>query len=123
MCEIALRLHPYPPLYYLGHTLNAYYWVGRLAESLALAKQLIDLGRKGEYTLAVVWGLLGSALEKIKLGRHSEARQDADGILKIWPWFNLDYFRSFSHYKDSAHAEQRVDELRMAGIPEQPPSQ
>ena len=123
MCEIAIRLHPYPPLYYLGHTLNAYYWVGRYDESLALAKRLIDLGRKVEYTLGVVWGLFGSAIAKIKLGRLSEAIQDADEILKIWPWFNLDYFRSFSHYKDSAHAEQRIDELRMAGIPEHPPSQ
>ena len=123
MCEIAIRLHPYPPLYYLGHTLNAYYWVGRYDESLALAERLIDLGRKVEYTLGVVWGLFGSAIAKIKLGRLSEAIQDADEILKIWPWFNLDYFRSFSHYKDSAHAEQRIDELRMAGIPEHPPSQ
>jgi len=123
MCEMAIRLHPYPPLYYLGHTLNAYYWVGRYDESLALAERLIDLGRKVEYTLGVVWGLFGSALAKIKLGRLSEARQDADEILKIWPWFNLDYFRGFSHYKDSAHAEQRIDELRMAGIPEHPLSQ
>ncbi|MGV7224614.1 MAG: adenylate/guanylate cyclase domain-containing protein [Nitrospinales bacterium] len=123
MCEIAIRLHPYTPLYYLGHTLNAYYWVGRYDESLALAKRLIDLGRNVEYTWGVVWGLFGSAIAKIKLGRLSEAIQDADEILKIWPWFNLDYFRSFSHYKDSAHAEQRIDELRMAGIPEHPLSQ
>ena len=123
MCEMAIRLHPYPPLYYLGHTLNAYYWIGRYDESLALAERLIDLGGKAEYPLGVVWGLFGSALAKIKLGRLSEARQDADGILKIWPWCNLDYFRSFAHYKDSAHAEQRNDELRMAGIPEHPPAQ
>jgi len=44
MCEMAIRLHPYPPLYYLGHTLNAYYWVGRYDESLVLAERLIDLG-------------------------------------------------------------------------------
>jgi adenylate cyclase len=123
MCEMAIRLHPYPPLYYLGHTLNAYYWVERYDESLALAERLIDLGRKVEFTLGVVWGLFGSALAKIKLGRLTESRRDADEILKIWPWFNLDYFRSFSHYKNSAHAEQRIDELRMAGIPDHPYSQ
>jgi len=71
----------------------------------------------------MVWGLSGSALAKIKLDRISEARQDAGEILKIWPWFNLDYFGSWSNYKDSAHAEQRNNELRMAGIPEHPPSQ
>ena len=42
MCETAIRQHPYPPLYYLGHTLNAYYWVGRYDDSLALAEQLIE---------------------------------------------------------------------------------
>jgi adenylate cyclase len=101
MCEIAIRLHPYTPLYYLGHTLNAYYWVGRYDESLALAERLIDQSRKVEFPLGVVWGLWGSALAKVKLGRLSEAIQDANEILKILPWFNLDYFRSFSHYKDS----------------------
>jgi adenylate cyclase len=123
MCEMAIRLHPHSPLFYLGHTLNAYYWVGRYDESLAFAERLIDMGRKVGFPLGVVWGLFGSALAKIKLGRMSEARQDADEILKIWPWYNLDYFGSISHYKDSAHAEQRIDELRMAGIPEHPPSQ
>jgi len=123
MCEMAIRLHPYSPLYYLGHTLNAYYWVGRYGESLALAEQLIDLSRKVGFEVGVVWGLRGSALAKIKLGLLSEARQDADELLKIWPWFNLDFLRSIWHYKNSAHAEQRVDELRMAGIPDHPPSQ
>ena len=80
ICEIAIRLHPYPPLYYLGHTLNANYWVGRNDESLALAGRLIDQGQKVAYTLGMVWGLFGSALAKIKFGRLAEARQDADEI-------------------------------------------
>ena len=70
----------------------------------------------------MVWGLFGSALANIKLGRLNEARQNASEIIKIWPWFNLEFFRSFSNYKDSAHEEQRIDELRMTGIPEYPPS-
>ena len=123
MCEMAIRQHPYTPLYYFGHTLNAYYWAGRYDDSLALAEQLIDLSRKREFALGMVWGLHGSATRKIKLGRLNEARQDADEILKIWPWFNLDYYGSIYHYKDSAHSEQGIDGLRMAGIPEHPPSQ
>ena len=123
MCETAMRLHPHTPLYYLGHTLNAYYWAGRYDESLALATRLIDLSRKAEYEWGMVWGLFGSALAKIKLGRLSEARQDADEILKIWPWFNLEYYGTIYHYKDSAHAEHGIEGLRMAGIPEHPPSQ
>lgn len=123
MCEMAMRLHPHPPLYYLGHTLNAYYWVGRYEESLALAGQQIDKSRNAGFTLGVVWGLTGSIMVKIKLGRLSQARQDADEILKIWPWYNLDYIRSIYFYKDSANLEHWIDGLRIAGIPEHPPSQ
>jgi len=123
MCEMAMRLHPHAPLYFLGHTLTAYYWVERYDESLALAERLVDLGRKAGFMLGVVWGHTGSALVKIKLDRLSEARQDADEILKIWPWYNLDYMRSIYFYKDSANLEHWMDGLRMAGIPEHPPSQ
>jgi len=123
MCEMARRLHPHAPLYYLGHTLTAYYWVGRYDESLAFAERLIDLCRKVGFTLGVVWGHTCSARVKIKLDRLNEARQDADEILKIWPWYNLDYMRSIYPYKDSANLEHWIDGLRMAGIPEHPPAQ
>ena len=123
MCEMAMRLHPHAPIYYLGHTLTAYYWVGRYDESLALAERLIDLARRTGFVLGVVWGHSCSAVVKNKLGRQSEGRQDADEILKIWPWYNLDYARSIYFYKDSAHLEHWIDGLRTAGIPEDPPSQ
>jgi adenylate cyclase len=122
MCEMAIRLHPHAPLYYLGHTLTAYYWVGRYDESLALAERLVGLGRKVGFMLGVVWALMDSALVKIKLDRLGEARQDAAEILKIWPWYNLDYVRSIIFYKDSAHLEHWIDGLRTSGIPEHPPS-
>jgi adenylate cyclase len=123
MCETAMRLHPRAPLYYLGHTMTAYYWVGRYNESLALAGQHIDNCRKAGFMLGAVWGLTGSIMVKIKLGRLSEARQNAEEILKIWPWYNLDYARSIYFYRNPAHSAQVIDGLRMAGIPEHPPSQ
>jgi adenylate cyclase len=123
MCEMAMRLHPHAPLYYLGHTLTAYYWVGRYEEALTLAERLIEVGREAGFTLGVVWGHTCSVIVKIRLGRLGEARQDADEILKIWPWYNLDYIRSIYFYKDSANMEHWIDGLRMAGIPEHAPSQ
>ncbi len=123
MCEMAMRLHPHPPLYYLGHTLVAYYWTGRYEESLAVAEQHIEKSRKAGFALGEVWGLMGSALVKIKLGRLSEARQDAEEILKTWPWYNLDYVRSIIFYKDLTSLEHYIDGLRTAGIPEHAPSQ
>ncbi|MGD2269782.1 MAG: adenylate/guanylate cyclase domain-containing protein, partial [Desulfobacterales bacterium] len=50
MCEKAMRLHPHTPVYYFIHTMQAYYWVGRYEESLAMAEQLIDRSRKMGYT-------------------------------------------------------------------------
>ncbi len=123
MCEMAMRLHPHAPLYFLTHTLYAYYWVGHYDEPLALAEQHIDKSRKAGFTIGVVWALMGSIMVEIKLGRLTEARQDAEEILKIWPWYNLDYVRSIIFYKDSAHLQHWIDGLRTAGIPEQAPSQ
>lgn len=123
MCETAMRLHPHAPLYFLTHTLYAYYWVGRYDESLALAKKHIEKSQKAGFTVGVVWALMGSIMAKIKLGRLKQAGQDAEGILNIWPWYNLDYVRSVIFYKDSAHLEHWIDGLRVAGIPEHPLSQ
>ena len=123
MCETAMRLHPHAPLFYLTHTLYAYYWVGRYNESLTLAEKHIEKSRKAGFTIGVVWALMGSIMVKIKLGRLSEARQDTDEILNIWPWFNLDYICGIFLYKDSAHLEHWIDGLRTAGIPEHPASQ
>ena len=87
------------------------------------AVRLTLLGRKVGFTLGVVWGHTCSARVKIKLDRLNEARQDADEILKIWSWYNLDYMRSIYLYKDSANLEHWIDGLRMAGMPEHAPSQ
>ena len=123
MCETAMRLHPHAPLYFVGWLLVAYYWGDRYDESLALAELHIDKSRKAGFTLGVVWGLMGSILVKIKRGRLIEARQDAEEILKIWPWYDLNYIRSILFYKDSAHLEHWIDGLRTSGIPEHSPSQ
>jgi adenylate cyclase len=123
MCERAMRLHPHAPLYFLAWLLVAYYWVGRYDESLAVAEQHIDKSRKAGSTMGVVWGLTGSIMVKIKLGRLNEARKNAHETLKTWRWYNLDYIRSIYIYRDSAHLEHWIDGLRMAGIPEHPPSQ
>jgi hypothetical protein len=94
-----------------------------LQSGLFLAELHIEKSRKAGFTLGVVWGLMGSIMVKIKLGRLSEAKQDAEEILKIWTWYNLDYVRSIIFYKDSKHLEHWIDGLRAAGIPEHPPSQ
>ena len=64
-------------------------------------------------------GVHGVAEDTINVAaRLSEAVHDADEILTIWPWYNLDYVRSIFYYSDPAHLEHWIDGLRRAGIPE-----
>jgi tetratricopeptide (TPR) repeat protein len=123
MCEKAIRLHPYSPLYYLGLLMKTYRWVGRYDESLAIAEQLIERSRKVKYWAGVVWGYASSAIIYIKLGRESDARENVAKLLKINPKYSLDFVRLANHYKDPAHLQEVLDDMRKAGVPEHPPSQ
>jgi adenylate cyclase len=120
MCEKAMRLHPHMPIYYAGHMMSAYYWVGRYEESLAMAEQLIDQYRKIGYRGWGVWGYWGSARAKVRLGRENEAREDVAKLLKINPNYSLELDRRNTLYK-SALIEQEHVYLRRAGVPEHPP--
>ncbi|MGV7224727.1 MAG: adenylate/guanylate cyclase domain-containing protein [Nitrospinales bacterium] len=122
MYEKAIRLHPHTPLYMLGHTIYAYYWVGRYDEALAMADQLIDRSTKVGYDGGLWFGYQGSAIAHIRLGQESEAREDIAKYLKVWPGYNLDHYRTTLHYKDQAHTEQILADLRRAGAPDHPPS-
>ncbi len=120
MCEKSIRLHPHTPIYYFGHTMTAYYWVGRYEESLAMAELLIDKGRKTGVRIYERWGYWGSARAKIRLGRLNEAREDVAKFLEIVPGHNLDLDRRYTLYKPEI-IEQEHDDMRKAGFPEHAP--
>jgi adenylate cyclase len=119
MCEEAMRLHPHTPLWYLGHMMNAYYWVGRYEESLATAERLVDLG-KAKTPKIVWWGYWGTARAKVRLGRESEAREDVAKLLKLRPEYSLELDRRNTLYKP-ALIEREHEDMRKAGFPEHPP--
>jgi len=123
MCEKAIRLHPYSPIYYLGYLMMAYRWVGRYDESLAIGKQLIERSRKEKNWMGVAWGYSASAVTHIKLGKESDAREDVSQLLKINPKANLDDMGKGQLYKDPTHLKQILADLRKAGVPEHQPSQ
>jgi len=122
MCEKAIRLHPHTPLYMFAHMSYAYYWVGRYDEALAMADQLIDRSLKAGYRGGLFFGYQAAAIAHIRLGQENKAREDIAEYLKVWPGYNLDYYRTTLHYKDQAHTEQVLADLRKAGAPEHPPS-
>jgi adenylate cyclase len=120
MCEKALRLHPRTPMYYFGHMMNAYYWVGRYEESLAMAEQLINRGRKANIGRMAWWGYWGSARAKVKLDRVKEARDDVAESLRINPNYSLELDRRNTLYKPEI-IKQEHDVMRKAEFPEYAP--
>ncbi|MGD9032466.1 MAG: tetratricopeptide repeat protein, partial [Desulfobacteraceae bacterium] len=56
-----------------------------------------------------------------QLGRVEEARTYAAELLKMMPNFSLEGFRKVYAYKDPAHLERILVNLRKAGLPETPP--
>jgi adenylate cyclase len=120
MCENAIRLHPHTPIYYLGHMMSAYYWVGRYEESLAMAEQLMDRGKKTKSWGMVWWGYWGAARAHIKLGQEDKAREDVANLLKIRPDYCLDLDRRNTLYKPEI-IEREHAVMRKAGMPNSPP--
>ena len=121
-CETAIRIHPHTPLYMFGHTIYAYYWAGRYNEAVAMADRLIDRSIKAGWNAGLCYGYQGLAISNIRLGRDNEAQENIAKYLKVWPGYNLEFYRSTLHYKDQAHTEQVIADLRKAGAPEHPPS-
>jgi adenylate cyclase len=122
MCEKAIRLHPHTPINYFGQMMNAYYWVGRYEESLAMAEQLMDRGKKAKSWGMVWWGSWGAARANIRLGQEKKARENVATMLKIRPNFGLYGDRKNTLYKPELIEQEHAD-LRKAGMPEYAPSQ
>ena len=122
MCEKAIRLHPHTPINYFGHMMSAYYWVERYEESLAMAEQLMDRGKKAKSWGMVWWGNWGAARAHIRLGQEKKARENVATMLKIRPNFGLYGDRKNTLYKPELTEREHAD-LRKAGMPELSPSQ
>jgi adenylate cyclase len=122
MLEKGFRLQPHTPTWYFGHMMSAYYWVGRYEESLSMAEQLIERGRKATQWMFVWWGNWGAARAHIRLGQEKKARENLATMLKIRPNFGLYGDRKNTLYKPELIEREHAD-LRKAGMPEYAPSQ
>jgi adenylate cyclase len=119
ICEKAIRLHPYAPLYYFSSLSNAYYWVGRYEESLAVAEQLINRSKKAGFRTGERWGFWFSARAKVKLGRESEAKEDFAKFLELAPGWTWKSDLRNTLYKPEIKAQEHQDMLvlRLPGHP------
>jgi adenylate cyclase len=117
--ETAIRLQPYYPDWYILGLCMAYYYVGRYEDAVSAVKQALHRAEKQgtmNYAIHIVM-----AVNYIQLGKENQARYHAEETLRLNPEYNLEVARRFAPYKDPAHVEKQIADLRKAGIPEKPP--
>jgi len=119
LAERAVRLAPYCPDFYLSVLAQAYRQADRYQDALAMYTKALDRARKNKGN--VVTPMIGLVDVYVQLDREEEARTFTSEILRILPNFNLDGFSRIYGYKNPAHTERILFNLRKAGLPETPP--
>ena len=118
--EMAMRLEPYYPAWFLSDVLlPSYSQAGRYEEMLAIAEKLFERALKGECPPQMAHRLLASSYAR--LDRMEEARDHAAKSLKIDPNFSVERWRrspELSLFKDQKWADSIAEMLRKAGFPD-----
>ena len=119
LAERSMRLTPYCPNFYLLILAQAYRQAGRYEEALAIYQKALNRSRKYKGNpLPLLYGLADVC---VQLGREEEARTYAAEVLQIAPNFFLEVLHTVYPYKDPAHLERILDNLRKAGLPDKAP--
>jgi adenylate cyclase len=118
--ERSIRLTPYCPNFYLLILAQAYRQAGRYEKAYAIYQKAMDRSHKDEGNpLPLLYGLADVC---VQLGREEEARSYAAELLRIEPNFFLEFLHTFYLYKNPAHLERILVNLRKAGLPERLPA-
>ena len=106
----AMRLDPTlpaGPLYQLG---NAYLMMGQYKEAEAAYRQALVRSPKN------VWAHVGMAAMYSMSGKEKEARETAEKVLEINPFFSLRHLEEISPYRNIPDKERLMNALRKAGL-------
>jgi adenylate cyclase len=112
LIEQAIRLDPYPPSVTYRRLAGSYLAVGRYEEAITTYKKALQKNPDDIFTH------LGLAATYIKLGREEEARAEAKEVIRIHPKFSLDHFAKSVHGKNQSRADDYIEWLRKAGLPD-----
>ncbi|MCH7478408.1 MAG: tetratricopeptide repeat protein, partial [SAR324 cluster bacterium] len=110
--ELSLRLSPVAPAWVFAVLGAANAGCGRFEEALAAAREAMKTDPE------FLEGHLVMADALVGLGRVKEARAKAKEILKAHPRFSLAAFAKTQPFKEPAHLERYLGNLRKAGLPE-----
>ena len=108
----AMRLNPRHPFIYLwikGQVLNL---MGRHDAAIAEFERVV------ERNPANPAGHLALAAAYAQVGRIEDAEWQAQEILTLFPDFTLARMRQREPYKNPAHLDRYIKDLRKAGLPE-----
>ncbi|NMN71569.1 tetratricopeptide repeat protein [Rhizobium sp. 57MFTsu3.2] len=108
MGELAVRLNPSRPDWYLWDIAAAKFLSGKYLEALSLLEKMAELGP--------AYRLLAATYAQ--LGRLEEARQAARELLKVNPDFSIERYSSRAPYLDKTLMAKYIEGLRLAGLPE-----
>lgn len=114
MAERAVRLTPYCPNWYLAILGQAYRQAGRYQKALAAYQKGLDRARQDQS--AGVAFLVGLADVSVQLGRERQARKYAAELRELEPDLSLSGFHRVYPYRDPAHLEPILANLRKAGL-------
>jgi len=107
----AIRLNPFPPVWYLWGLGSCYRDLGRYEEAIGEFKKALRL-----YPDSLP-PHLGLAATYSLMGREQEAHTEAAEILRIDPNFSLNrHAKGFLSFKDENDADRYIDALRKAGL-------
>ena len=112
----AMRLEPYYPAWFLINLAGPYEIVGRYEDAIAIWKQLLERGLRGDFPPIYAHERL--AINYARVDRIEEARAHATEVLKIKPDYTVQFFRATTPYKDRAYLESLVKLLLKSGLPE-----
>jgi tetratricopeptide (TPR) repeat protein len=119
LAERSVRLTPYCPNFFLLILAQAYRQAGRYDEAFAIYQKALDRSRKDNGNpLPILYGLADVC---VQLGREEEARAYAAEVVRIAPNFFLEALHTIYPYKEPAHLERILDNLRKAGLPDRAP--
>jgi adenylate cyclase len=110
LAKKAIRLRPYPPVWYYHWLGRAYFMTEQLDESIIAFKKALNVSPNYLPAHAFLAACYSS------LDRHAEAAAAADEVRRINPKFNLESYAKILRYKNKADIERVIAALRKAGL-------